>query len=274
MFVREEVNHLVKLVENKNEDSIWIKIKKEKFNGKDDIFIGTFYVSPESNSERSRKKFDFLSTINEEVASFSKKGIILLQGDFNCRTGVEKDFITFDKSDIELGIENLDGQNFRNSEDKTLNLRGKDLLDICKLNDQLILNGRKTGDIFGKFTSHNWNGSSVVDYCVVSNQIFENIANFSVGQYIPWLSDHCLINTTLDLNDAFSRKEMEQMKPTDLHPEWVWNESEREKFAENLSSNYFRERFGALEESTLLTPSELAKQIHGVLGGHRSPLKI
>ena len=74
-----------------------------------------------------------------------------------------------------------------------------------------------------------------------------------------------MISTTLDLNDASLRKEIEQMKPTDLHPGWVWNESEREKFAENLSSNYFRERFGALEESAQLTTSELANQIKVLL---------
>ena len=28
-----------------------------------------------------------------------------------------------------------------------------------------------TGDVFGAFTSHNWNGSSVVDYCIASNEI-------------------------------------------------------------------------------------------------------
>ena len=209
---------------------------------------------------RNKKNFDFLSVINEEVSCFSKQGPILLQGDFNCRTGMEKDFIEFDKSDIELGVENYDDQICRNSEDKALNSRGKDLLDVCKLNDLLILNGRKTGDIFGKLTSHNWNGSSVVDYGVASNSIFDNIGKFSVGQYVPWLSDHCLINSTLDLGDVSLRNEIEQMNPTDLHPGWVWNESDRESFTENLSNAYFREKFEALEESTL-DPKDLAKKI-------------
>ena len=39
VFVREDVRSLVELLDNSNEDSIWIKIKKEKCGGKDDIYI-------------------------------------------------------------------------------------------------------------------------------------------------------------------------------------------------------------------------------------------
>ena len=55
VFVREEVKDLVQVLENENEDSIWIKIKKEKFGGKNDIHIGTYYVSPEGNSKRNSR---------------------------------------------------------------------------------------------------------------------------------------------------------------------------------------------------------------------------
>ena len=54
------------------------------------------------------------------------------------------------------------------------------------MNDYLIMNGRTIGDLFGKCTSHQWNGSSVVDYFLTPN-------NFA------WLSDHCPIYTTIVL---------------------------------------------------------------------------
>jgi hypothetical protein len=73
------------------------------------------------------------------------------------------------------------------------------------------------GDIFGKFTSHNWNGSSVVDYCVASNEMLDRISNFSVGKYIPWLSDHCIINTTINGSKIFKRS-VDQMTLIEVHP--------------------------------------------------------
>ena len=56
-----------------------------------------------------------------------------------------------------------------------------------------ILNGRKTGDIFGKYTSINWNGKAVVDYSIVPTDFFEEVISFRVGNYSPFLSDHCPI---------------------------------------------------------------------------------
>ena len=45
-FVDEKFDHLVKVIPNKNEDYIWIKIKKEFCGETEDISIGTFYVTP------------------------------------------------------------------------------------------------------------------------------------------------------------------------------------------------------------------------------------
>ena len=124
MLVRKEVN-LVQVVENNNDDSIWIRIKKEKYEGSYDTYVGTYYMSPENNIERSRKKYDFLSTMNSEVTLFGKKGPILIPVDFNSRTGVERDFVGFDKSDLELNVQNHDNQSLRNMEDKKVNSRAQ-----------------------------------------------------------------------------------------------------------------------------------------------------
>ena len=67
------MNHLVQVVDNKNEDSIWVKIKKENFDGENDLYIGTYYISPDNSKERNKKNYDFFSAINEEVTYFSKK---------------------------------------------------------------------------------------------------------------------------------------------------------------------------------------------------------
>ena len=221
-------------------------------------------MSPGNSKERNKKKYDFFSAVNDEITYYSKKGLVLLRGDFNCRTGKEKDYVEHDKSDSELGIENFDNQIMRNSEDQNINPRGKELLDICKLNDLLILNGRLPGDIFGNFTSHNWNGSSVVDYCIAPNLMFDSISKFSVGKYVPWLSDHCMINTTITFNKTI-KNNVDQMIPIDMHPGWVWNDIAQENFENNLSLPYYKERFDALVNANHLTPLEIANEIKTLL---------
>ena len=51
-----------------------------------------------------------------------------------------------------------------------------------------ILNGRKTGDSIGYFTCHKYNGSSVVNYCLVGECIFKDIIYFHVQQNLSDLS--------------------------------------------------------------------------------------
>ena len=209
LFVRQEISHIVQVVPNKNKDSIWIKIKKEFLQESHDVYIGTYYGSPPN--QKCDNTNDFFTALNEEICTFKKKGVTLVQGDMNARTGISKDFIEHDKIDIEFGIENQTGQHVRNSQDTTVNVRGKELLDICKFNDLLILNGRKIGDLSGSLTSHQWNGSAVVDYVLSPIEFMKNIPKFSIGNFNPWLSDHCPLYTNIVFNGL---KIVKQLKTT------------------------------------------------------------
>ena len=51
----------------------------------------------------------------------------------------------------------------------------------------IIINGRKTGNPFGKFTLYQWNGQAVVDYTISSFELLDKITYFKVGD-IPHLS--------------------------------------------------------------------------------------
>jgi hypothetical protein len=136
-------------------------------------------------------------------------------------------------------------------------------LDICKSNDLLILNGRTTGDVFGKYTNHNWNGSSVVDYCLAPYYFIEKVSCFSVGYYVPWLSDHCMIKTTFKILNL-NRQTREANEPVNVHPGFLWNDNTRYTFQNNLSLPYFQEKFDSLWSSSL-KPFELATKIKSLL---------
>ena len=57
VFVRNELSHIVHHVPNDNEDSIWIKLKKECIGTDKDIYIGTYYVSPVNSKGGNSKDF-------------------------------------------------------------------------------------------------------------------------------------------------------------------------------------------------------------------------
>ena len=261
VYAKNEIAHLVQAIPNKNEDSIWIRLPKNFFGEKEDIYIGTYYISP-SNC-KNRKEIDAFTTINEEINFFNKKGIALVQGDINARTGIEQDFIENDKYDQNIGIENVFNQYIRNSEDQEIKTRGKDLLDICKMNDYLIMNGRTIGDLFGKFTSHQWNGSSVVDYFIVPNYFAKHVINFTVGEYLPWLSDHCPTHATILLKNH--RKQGSTENLTSLSPSITWDDNAKNKYNEGLKATSIENRIKNLINDNNIKPLKLATEIKGIL---------
>ena len=71
-------------VPNTSEDSIWIRLgEKSVGGGGGDVFIGSYYVSPENK----KSKHNLFNILNDEIKKINDKGDIIIQGDFNARTG-------------------------------------------------------------------------------------------------------------------------------------------------------------------------------------------
>ena len=153
----------------------------------------------------------------------------------------------------------------RNSEDKKENPRGKELLDICKINDLIVVNGRKAGDIFGKYTCHNWNGSSVVDYLLCPTSFFGRINKFLVGEYIPWLSDHCIIKSVITLSGNLDVCVENEESTEEVHPGYVWTVDSLFNFKAGLQGQETVEKIQALVESNYVGAKNLAKEIQNIL---------
>ena len=88
----------------------------------------------------------------------------------------------------------------RVSEDKKINIYGKELIDLCISNG---LNGIIGIDKEqGAFTCVTPRGSSVVDYLVASIDLFKLIADFNIRE-LSTLSDHCPLTTKIDSHSTF-----------------------------------------------------------------------
>ena len=175
VFVRKELikNKVITPVHNKSKDVIWLKINQNCANADCNIFFGSVYLPP-SNKWNKVDIEDRVKIVFDEIEKFSQKGEVLLSGDFNARTNNAADFVSL-SDDAGGQCDTIPPTKQRNSEDgKLCCKRGKDMLQVCKYLDLLILNGRKKGDMFGKMTCFRWNGCSVVDYGLCSKDLFDN----------------------------------------------------------------------------------------------------
>ena len=267
VFAKKEIAHMIKYVPNTNEDSIWVKLSKEITGEIEDVYIGTCYISPAPRNTQSSETNDKQTSLErffEEATQFSKKGEVILQGDINARTGDLPDFLTKDKFDDLFGIENDEKNPPRNSEDKKTCKRGSLLLDLCRSGDYRIANGRKVGDLSGKFTSIQWNGSAVVDYVITHAANLNRVVEFQVGSFFPCLSDHCPLQYKLKMN-------MNRHKPTDtvvmqkLPPRCKWNPLTKQSFIEALNSDNVKQTFETTLRQETLSPENGISELSSVL---------
>ena len=118
---------------------------------------------------------DYLSELEEEISLFSRKGEVILQGDFNARTGTLNECILIDDFNSTTLPDDYEVDNYLNrlSEDcDNVDTRGRALIDVCSEHSLRIANGRTVGDLWGKKTCFKYNGSSLVDYVICHKDNF------------------------------------------------------------------------------------------------------
>ena len=185
MHINQTLANGVSYIPTENKNTIWCKLDRNYFGFKNDIYLGTVYLSP-PNYERNNND-DLISEIEAEMLSFSQKGDIIVQGDI--QEVVMNDDNTFLPVPEDYEI---DSQFFRHSQDSgTVNSRGRNLLEICTALNLRIFNGRIVGDLEGKKTCFHYNRSSFVDYVIGSKAILQNMRYLIVNPLMPHLSDYC-----------------------------------------------------------------------------------
>ena len=260
VYVNQKLSEGVSYVSTKNKNAIWCKLDKTYFNFQKDIYLGTVYLSP-SNFERSNS-VDLIGELEVEMLHFSQRGDIVVQGDFNARTGGMQETISDDDNAFLNAPEDYeaDEQYIRQSQDSgTINCRGRSLLETCTALNLRILNGRIVGDLDGKKTCFHYNGSSVVDYVIASKNILRNVQYLIVNPLKPHLSDHCHISYAIKANPARSDS-IGSSSSCNLteHNRLCWNINLKDKLERTLESQEFQSK---LEEASLHDNVNIATEL-------------
>ncbi|CAC5383251.1 unnamed protein product [Mytilus coruscus] len=189
----------------KSQNRLWLKLEKEFFGFKEDLYICAIYVPP-INSNYFENDYNLLEN---DFNTFARQGKILLMGDMNARTGKCPDFIkgnscqinNFDAENLIPDYYEVDTKISRNNQDNVTNVQGKSLLELCIASRLRILNGRFIGDSLGyyMFTYMSINGYSAVDYALISESLLSSVKYFQTDDF-TYLSDHVQIQLTLNCN--------------------------------------------------------------------------
>ena len=206
---------------------------------------------------------DLIGDLEEEM--FSQKGDIIVQGDYNARTGDIQETILDDDNaflNVPEDYEN-DQQCLRRSQDSgTLNARGRNLLETCTALNLRILNGRIVGDLESKKTCFHYNGSSVVDDVIGSKSILRNVWYLIVNSLMLHLSDHCHISFAIKGNfvnwDSFETSaELILIEYNRL----FWNIKSKDRLKDGLKSQTVQSRLeAAVKHDSIDTVSELLSE--------------
>jgi exonuclease III len=200
---------------------IWMKLCKSYFNMSKDVYLFASYIPPEGSTFYEHNNIDPFTSLEESVMQYQSLGDIVLLGDLNARTGELKDYIVKGSNDFVNGkhlksnnslLDNL-GRANRNNQDTGKNRYGNSIIELYRNADVQILNCRTMGNLEGAYTSFQYNGRSVVDYCIMSDRLFPAINTFMVSTP-NHLSDHAYICTKIQTcsNSQLSRKSFSQIR--------------------------------------------------------------
>ena len=185
-----------------------------KTNEKNILLISSYippYDSNYYNDMSIKNGIPILENVLLDLKSHYTTHSFVVCGDFNSRCGNIQP--SLDTDSLDVYIENdfqsrdssISNQYARVSEDKITNIFGKTFIDMCYCLDLYIINGTSISNKSGLYTYIHPQGNSVVDYFLISDDLFSSIDNFIIHEETESL--HMPISISFDfmsLTDNFN----------------------------------------------------------------------
>ena len=242
LYIRDKYHKYCERFKTDSDDIIWLKIDRKLFNLTYDLYLCLSYIIPSCSSREALTEISVLDRISDHIIQIANETNnnynILLCGDLNSRTGSEQDFVIFD-NDVNMDLlpddyeadENLQ----RFSQDSSININGRKLLDFCKLNGLRICNGRLGMDKgIGKYTYVGYSGRSVVDYVIANHSLFDLFYTFQVCEP-NILSDHCAVEFSLLSRCTISSDKSSEMRANvSVTKKYIWCDTKEDQYRDNI----------------------------------------
>jgi len=262
MLCKPHLQHGITTVNKSHDDYVWFKLDKAFFGLENNIYLCAAYLPHGNSCYLVEREQDVLESIESDITKYTHDGYIMLLGDLNARTGTLSDYIVDDNDRIscEDHLYKVDDTiSPRKNEDTIVNNRGEKLGELCVQCQLRILNGRTLGDSRGYFTCHRPQGSSTVDYMILSEELLHRITYFHVHNKLH-ISDHCKISMqiTCHINKACH----ENITLSPLPRTYKWNDQSISQYQAALADPQIQTQVQKLFElKTAPSEPSINKQI-------------
>jgi hypothetical protein len=185
--------------ESEHGTNIWLRVRLPEGQMGGALFVCLAYLRPPGSVfwSRGAHEADVFQELEDDIAEAKLAGEVLIAGDLNARIGIEKDWVDTSNIEYHAGVGSPDAgfqlaniNEERCSADKTIDARGRVLLQLLRGTGLSVLNGRVSGDEEGAFTSIHSNGNSVIDLYIASTGVAEAAERLEVLEKLRGLSDH------------------------------------------------------------------------------------
>ena len=273
------------LVFKSEDDIICVKISGKILGLSKDLFICLSYVIPQSSSRQaflSEHTYDRVIDLIVSINSQNENDFnFVLCGDLNSRCSDAPDFVVDDNIiNLEVLPDDylIDANMNRVSQDKGhIDSNGRLLLDLCKQTGLRILNGRVGNDKnIGRYTFVGSNVSSVVDYVLTTQNLLQNVDDFTI-QEPNILSDHCMVDFTFSFTGTATSNDENDVLYDSIGSRYVWDASKLEHYKDSLSAEGTKSKLNVfienVEKSCCNTDiDDCISELSNVFDGIASPL--
>ena len=180
LLIRKTLRHYIELIDTQISHALAIKIHKSLFSTDKDVILIFMYNHPKESIFYKRKEYySTLEQIDQFIANTieqDKEFDLILGGDLNARVG---DWAYTDDGE-EGEYETNEGPStyIRDTQDSFINIAGRTLIELCTTFALTPLSGLICKNFQSKFSFIGHRGSSIVDHCIVSINLLENITDF------------------------------------------------------------------------------------------------
>ena len=237
-YVKNDICSGVKVFKQGPDEMIWLILDKHFFNMEKDLALCVCYKVPENSSYEPHVSRDVLDVIVEDMAVLDEKyGCdFIVCGDLNGRTGTEPDYVTDDISHHlplpDFYVEDFNDLPTRYNQDEKVNASGRKILEMCRMANLRIANGRIGKDTGkGSTTCTRYNGCSTVDYVLCSPNCVKNLMNDLCVLPQHEFSDHNLI--TMEIGVRYTIVDVQCRS----YQKMVWDNDKCDEYVHTLNSN-------------------------------------